>query len=45
LGRLWSLVGWAESSKAHRIVENAEAGEPPWFGADERKLVERLADA
>jgi aryl-alcohol dehydrogenase-like predicted oxidoreductase len=33
------------SSKAHRIVENAEAGEPPWFGADERKLVERLADA
>ena len=37
---------WAGTpSKAHRIVENAEAGEPPWFGADERKLVERLADA
>ena len=31
------------SSKAHRVKENAAAGEPPWFGADERKLVERLA--
>ena len=31
------------SSKAHRIAENAKAGEPPWFGVDERKLVERLA--
>jgi diketogulonate reductase-like aldo/keto reductase len=31
------------SSKAHRVTENAKAGEPPWFGADERKLVERLA--
>jgi diketogulonate reductase-like aldo/keto reductase len=33
------------SSKAHRVRENAGAGEPPWFGADERKLVERLAGA
>jgi diketogulonate reductase-like aldo/keto reductase len=31
------------SSKAHRVRENAAAGEPPWFGADERALVERLA--
>jgi len=31
------------SSKPHRVTENAAAGEPPWFGADERKLVERLA--
>jgi diketogulonate reductase-like aldo/keto reductase len=33
------------SSKAARVHENAAAGEPPWFGADERKLVERLAGA
>jgi diketogulonate reductase-like aldo/keto reductase len=26
-----------------RIAENAAAGEPPWFGPDERALVERLA--
>lgn len=25
--------------------ENAAAGEPPWFGAEERRLVERLADS
>jgi aryl-alcohol dehydrogenase-like predicted oxidoreductase len=25
--------------------ENAAAGEPPWFGPDERRLVERLAGA
>jgi diketogulonate reductase-like aldo/keto reductase len=31
------------SSKAERVTQNAKAGEPPWFGADERKLVERLA--
>jgi diketogulonate reductase-like aldo/keto reductase len=31
------------SSKPHRVTENAAAGEPPWFGVDERKLVERLA--
>jgi diketogulonate reductase-like aldo/keto reductase len=32
------------SSKAERVKQNALAGEPPWFGADERALVERLAD-
>jgi aryl-alcohol dehydrogenase-like predicted oxidoreductase len=26
-----------------RVRENAAAGEPPWFGPDERALVERLA--
>jgi len=31
------------SSKAERVTQNARAGEPPWFGADERALVERLA--
>ena len=31
------------TSKAARVRENAAAGEPPWFGADERELVERLA--
>ena len=28
-----------------RVAENAAAGEPPWFGPDERALVERLAGA
>jgi diketogulonate reductase-like aldo/keto reductase len=28
-----------------RMRENAAAGEPPWFGPDERRLVERLAGA
>jgi diketogulonate reductase-like aldo/keto reductase len=31
------------SSKAERVTQNAKAGEPPWFGADQRALVERLA--
>ena len=31
------------TSKAARVRENAAAGEPPWFGTDERELVERLA--
>jgi hypothetical protein len=31
------------TSKAARVWENAAAGEPPWFGTDERELVERLA--
>lgn len=30
---------------SEHAVENAAAGEPPWFGADERRLVERLAGA
>ena len=33
------------TSKPERAAENAAAGEPPWFGAEERALVERLADA
>lgn len=31
------------TSKPERMTENARAGEPPWLGADERALVERLA--
>ena len=33
------------TSKPPRARENARAGEPPWFGPDERRLVERLAAA
>jgi len=31
------------TSKPEWMTENARAGEPPWFGPDERALVERLA--
>ena len=31
------------TSKSERARENAAAASPPWFGADERRLVERLA--
>jgi len=31
------------TSNAGRIIENAAAGEPPWFGPQERALVARLA--
>jgi diketogulonate reductase-like aldo/keto reductase len=31
------------TSKPERTAENAAAGSPPWFGPDERALVERLA--
>ena len=31
------------TSNAERAAENAAAGSPPWFGDDERRLVERLA--
>jgi len=31
------------TSKLGRTTENAQAGDPPWFGPDERHLVERLA--
>jgi aryl-alcohol dehydrogenase-like predicted oxidoreductase len=31
------------TSRAERILENAAAGELPWFGAEERALVARLA--
>jgi diketogulonate reductase-like aldo/keto reductase len=30
------------TSRPDRATENARAGEPPWFGAEERRLVERL---
>lgn len=31
------------TSRPERTAENAAAGRPPWFGPDERRLVERLA--
>ncbi|MDX6440587.1 MAG: hypothetical protein QOE43_316, partial [Gaiellaceae bacterium] len=31
------------TSRAERLAENARAGEPPWFGPDERALVSELA--
>lgn len=31
------------TSHPERMAENAAAGEPPWFGAEERRLVTRLA--
>ena len=33
------------TSSPDRAAENALAGEPPWFGEDERRLVEKLATA
>lgn len=33
------------TSRPGRMTENAVAGEPPWFGADERAYVARLAGA
>jgi diketogulonate reductase-like aldo/keto reductase len=32
------------TSKPERAAENAAAGEPPWFGREERAYVERLAE-
>ena len=32
------------TSKPARAQENARAGEPPWFGPEERRLVQRLAE-
>jgi diketogulonate reductase-like aldo/keto reductase len=31
------------TSRPERVAENAEAGEPPWLGPEERQLVARLA--
>ena len=31
------------TSRPERMVENAAAGDGPWFGPDEKALVERLA--
>jgi diketogulonate reductase-like aldo/keto reductase len=36
-------VAIAATSRAERMAENARAGEPPWFGPDERALVAELA--
>jgi diketogulonate reductase-like aldo/keto reductase len=33
------------TSSPERVGENAAAGSPPWFGAEERRLVEQLAAA
>jgi diketogulonate reductase-like aldo/keto reductase len=33
------------TSRPQRAAENAAAGSPPWFGANERRLVEQLAGA
>ncbi len=49
-----ALLKWALSDERVDVVipatrnplhaaQNALAGEPPWFGPDERRLVERLA--
>jgi diketogulonate reductase-like aldo/keto reductase len=32
------------TSNPDHALENAEAGKPPWFGPEERELVERLAE-
>lgn len=33
------------TSRPARVAENATAGQPPWFGREERRLVTRLAGA
>ncbi len=33
------------TSHAERMRENAAAGEPPWFGPDERQVVARIAES
>ncbi|GCE21842.1 aldo/keto reductase [Dictyobacter kobayashii] len=33
------------TTKTQRVIENAAAGNPPWFGPEERELVARLATA
>jgi hypothetical protein len=35
----------AATAQPGRVAENAAAGLPPWFGADERAYVQRLATA
>jgi aryl-alcohol dehydrogenase-like predicted oxidoreductase len=37
------IVAIPATSRPERIDENVAAGEPPWFGPDERALVSRLA--
>jgi diketogulonate reductase-like aldo/keto reductase len=31
------------TKRPERVHENAKAGDPPWFGVEERRYVERLA--
>jgi aryl-alcohol dehydrogenase-like predicted oxidoreductase len=38
-------VALPATSRPERAAQNAAAGSPPWFGAQERTLVERLAGA
>lgn len=40
-----TTVSIPATSKPERMAENVAAGEPPWFGAGENALVERLAGA
>jgi aryl-alcohol dehydrogenase-like predicted oxidoreductase len=46
----WSLsdprchIAIPATSRPERMAENATAGAPPWFGPEERALVERLAE-
>ena len=40
--KLGPVVGPATRDPAH-ARDNARAGDPPWFGSEERRLVERLA--
>ena len=40
--KLGPVVGPATHDPAH-ARDNARAGDPPWFGSEERHLVERLA--
>jgi aryl-alcohol dehydrogenase-like predicted oxidoreductase len=43
LSDLRCRVAIPATSRQGRTTENAAAGDPPWFGSDERALVERLA--
>jgi aryl-alcohol dehydrogenase-like predicted oxidoreductase len=38
-------VSLVATSRPDRLVENAAAGSPPWFGPEERAYVQRLAGA
>jgi diketogulonate reductase-like aldo/keto reductase len=44
--RQLALYGVVDVEQVHNLArENAAAGSPPWFGPEERRYVERLADA
>ena len=43
LSDLRCTVAIPATARPERVRENAEAGRPPWFGPEERRLVERLA--